>query len=276
MASQFVWIIGGAGAVGQGIARGLLKAGATVIVNSRYQHRLERMQENLSESSTEGGRLVCVNRSMLPERAEETVRIVLDMTGSRIDHVVAHSGVAWWSGDENADSERVDDESTAYASRGSVLEVPAADFVAASSQLGSMHHTAMQLLLPRLSRGRGSSYTFVTSRESMLAMPRASMAQINAHAVMGLAAAMRQEASSHSWPFARVNELRLGDGMQVNRSQREREQIPRSRPLTHDIGDIVAGMVAASDGAHAGPISVSASTPQELDELRLQYDAAKR
>ena len=270
-----VWVVGGAGAVGQGIARGLLKTGATVIVNSRNQLRLERMQEELGETSAEGGRLVTVNRSMLPESAEETVRIVLDMTGSRIDHVVAHSGVAWWSADDNDENERVDDESAAYGSRGSVLELPAAEFVTASSRLGAMHHSAVQLLLPRLPRGKGGSYTFVTSRESMLAMPRAGMAQINAHAVMGLAAALRQEAAHESWPFARVNELRLGDGMQINRSQFERERAPRSRPLTHDIGDIVAGMVAASDGANAGQ-PISASTPQELEAVRLQYEAKQQ
>ena len=272
MAMMMVWVVGGAGAIGQGIARGLLKTGATVIVNSRHQPRLERMQEELGETSAEGGRLVTVHRSMLPESAEETVRVVLDMTGSRIDHVVAHSGVAWWSADVDDGDEHVDDESAAYGSRRSVLEVPAAEFVTDSSRLSAMHHKAVQLLLPRLPCH--ASYTFVTSRESMLAMPRAGMAQINAHAVMGLAAALRQEAAHESWPFARVNELRLGEGMQINRSQRERERTPRSRPLTHDIGDIVAGMVAASDDSNAGQ-SIRASTPQELEAVRLQYEAKR-
>ena len=191
--------------------------------------------------------------------------------------------MAWWaSADEEEGAARGGDDetSTAYAARGSVLEVPAADFGGAASQLGAFHHTAAQLLLPRLARESGS-YTFVTSRESMYAAFRGmGMAQVNAHAVMGLAAALRQEASDGGWPFARVNELRLGEGLQINRPAGERERAPRPRPLSHDIGDIVAGMAAASAGGglcggHAGPVCVSASSPTELEELRSQYEAAQ-
>ena len=280
LTTRLVWVVGGAGSVGQGLARGLLKAGATVIVNSRHQRLLQRMQEEIGGGSAEG-RLVTVNRSMLPGSAEETVRIVLDMTGSRLDHVVAHSGVAWWSptDDEGAVRGGNDESSTAYSSSGSVLEVPAAEFGACASQLGAFHHSAAQLLLPRLARDSGS-YTFVTSRESMYAAHRGTgMAQINAHAVMGLAAALRQEASDAAWPFARVNELRLGGAMQINRPMSERQREPRSRPLSHDIGEIVAGMAASSAdgglcGTHAGPVCVSASSPAELEVLRAQYEAA--
>ena len=44
---QYAWVIGGAGTVGTGLCRGLLRAGATVLVNSRHPNRLTALADDL-------------------------------------------------------------------------------------------------------------------------------------------------------------------------------------------------------------------------------------
>ena len=44
---KVAWVVGGIGIVGSGLVRGLLRAGATVIVNSRFPSRLEYLNEEL-------------------------------------------------------------------------------------------------------------------------------------------------------------------------------------------------------------------------------------
>jgi NAD(P)-dependent dehydrogenase (short-subunit alcohol dehydrogenase family) len=88
--------------VGKGLCRGLLRAGATVIVNSRSSSRLHALSEELGHPQN----LMTIHGSMLPAGAESTTQQAMDITGGRLDHVVAHSGVRWW------DSSRADESST--------------------------------------------------------------------------------------------------------------------------------------------------------------------
>ena len=44
---QVAWVVGGIGVIGSGLVRGLLRAGATVIVNSRFPSRLEQLNDDL-------------------------------------------------------------------------------------------------------------------------------------------------------------------------------------------------------------------------------------
>ena len=250
--NQIAWIIGGVGTVGIGVANGLLKAGATVIVNSRHANRLRHMGEELGYPE----RLVTINASMLPDQAEETVALAMEMTGNRLDHVVAHSGVAWWANNGG-------DESSTLSTTSSVLHLPMGEYGHVTSQLGSLHYAAAHLLVPRLSDH--GSYTIITSGADAAWGPRSSVAQINAHSVMGLAAAMRSEATADRWKI-RVGELRLGDGLRLNRTPEERARDPRDRPLSHDLGQIVAGMAAKGKGGY-----VPAADLFELELLLQQY-----
>ena len=173
---QVAWVVGGVGIVGSGIAHGLLAAGATVIVNSRHEQRLEKISEAMGHPA----RLVTVGASMLPGRAEITVEQVMDMTSNQLDHVVAHAGGRPWA------SGGGDETSTTY-NRGSVLHIPADEYASAASQLGSFHFAAASLLLPRLTDAGKGSYTFVTSSTSAAWGPRSYMTQVNSYGVMGLA-----------------------------------------------------------------------------------------
>lgn len=254
LSGHIAWVIGGVGTMGAGIAHGLIRAGATVIVNSRHPERLERLSEELDHPEN----LVTVASSMLSDQAEKTVATVMEMTGHRLDHVAAHGGVNWWSRDGG------DESATLVARYASLLHAPANDYAQASSALGGFHHSAAQALIPHL-REQGS-YTFVTSAASGAWGARSSVSQVNAHGLIGLAAALCSEAADDKWNI-RVGELRLGDGLRLNRSASERESDPRHRPLSRDVGAVVAGMAAGkSDGG-----CVAAADVFELEMLKTRY-----
>ena len=77
---QIAWVVGGAGVVGKGICRGLLRGGATVIVNSRHKSRLQELSHELDRPSN----LITLHGSMLPSGSESTVEHAMEMTGGRL------------------------------------------------------------------------------------------------------------------------------------------------------------------------------------------------
>ena len=246
------WVVGGAGVVGQGITRGLLNAGAFVIVNSRHPQKLQKLSEELDHPE----QLVTINASMLPDSADKTVSKAMEISGNRLDHVVAHSAVRWWDADGG-------DETTTVSRGPSLLHVSPMEYAQMANQLGSLHYATAHLLTPLLSDE--GSFTFVTSNADSFAGRSSAMAQINAHGVMGLAAAMRSEAAVANWK-ARVGELRLGPGLRLNRSKSEREADPRETPLSHDIGRVAAGIAAKGTGG-----LVQAADLFEFELLKQQY-----
>ena len=229
---KFCWVVGGAGIIGTGIVRGLLRAGATVICNSRYKQRLDALTAELGHPE----KLVAYQGSMLADGAEETVANVMELTAGQLDHVVTHSAVRWWGRhggcDETGTIQAMDDG----ARGGKLLDMSIEEFSQQAVALPQMQFAAARLLVPRLQQVEGASYTFVTGGAGESA--RSAMGQINAQAVWGLAAAMRSEA-----PTLKVAEVRVG--LKFNRSVEERREEPRDTPLSHDIGTICAGLAAA-------------------------------
>ena len=71
--------------VGRNLVRGLLDAGAMVVVNSRTASRLEHLAETLGQPD----RLATVHGSLLPEKADKTISNVMNLTAQRLDHVMA-------------------------------------------------------------------------------------------------------------------------------------------------------------------------------------------
>ena len=67
-------IPGGTGGVGEGIVRGFLNAGATVVVPSRREESLEKLRRQLGESA--GDRFVPLVGERLKQRCPTTVRSV--------------------------------------------------------------------------------------------------------------------------------------------------------------------------------------------------------
>jgi NAD(P)-dependent dehydrogenase (short-subunit alcohol dehydrogenase family) len=256
LAGQTVWVVGGVGVVGRGIARGLLQAGATVIVNSRAPERLERIQEDLKSAEH---KLVAVEGSMrTPTLAMETVEGAIahpSVKEGTIDHVVAHGAVRYWS----TIQEGCDETFSLTKPKTNFLNQTMEEFVHNSSTLASVHYVAAQILIPHIATTAATkkdpqqiaTYTFCTGdgggHPSSL---RTSMGELNSHHVWGLSAALRRELNntnnnnnnlaSNVW----VRELRVG--LQVNRPLDVREADPRRRPLSEDIGDLLAGMIVTA------------------------------
>lgn len=196
---QVAWVAGGVGIVGAGICRGLLRAGATVLVNSRHETRLEQLADELGHPE----RLICVTGSMLPEHAATTIQSGLERTNGQLNHVVAHCAVRWWARDHG------DESSTMLRNADSLLAISPEDFPVLASQLASLHFAAAHHMMPRLLQG-GSSYTWVTGGgpSQMRSAPgvRSSLGHVNAAVVYGLAGALRSELEGSQ---LRVSELRV-------------------------------------------------------------------
>jgi NAD(P)-dependent dehydrogenase (short-subunit alcohol dehydrogenase family) len=262
LVGQTVWIVGGVGVVGRGIARGLLQAGATVIVNSRSEERLDRILQDLQHPS----RLIAIHGSLQPEQAQETVARALQQpeilsASDGLHHVVAHGAVRYWSTLQAGCDETF---SLTKPKNKHFLDLTSQEFLLASSTLAQMHFAAAQQLVPLLQKPKSnnnnqhqyvqSTYTFVTGdgggHPSSLRTP---MGELNSHHVWGLSAALRRELQND--PSVWMRELRVG--MQVNRPLDVREADPRTRPLSEDIGDLVAGLVVTAQQDHEAAQSSS-------------------
>lgn len=229
---QIAWVVGGVGTIGRGISRGLLEAGATVIVNSGHQSRLDRLREDLGKPQN----LIGVCGTMRPSGADKLVSEVMGMTNARLNHVVAHSGVRWWAPGEMQTDRTAQGASDIHQDR--------AAFSERASLLPELHFTAAQLLFPHLLRSAGATYTFVTGGAGER---RSIEAQVNTHGVWGVAAALRE---SYADSAVKVSELRVD--LKIDRPATERALDPRGRPLSADLGELCAGIAAGARDEGAG------------------------
>jgi len=263
LAGQTCWIVGGVGVIGRGITRGLLQAGATVLVNSRSPGRLEKLRSELGYPE----RLITVHGSLLPGYASKTVSQTLQSIPI-INHVVAHGAVRWWA------AHAACDETYSLNIRGSgrLLDMTHEDFACAGAQLASLHFSAAQELVPRVQASGGRpTYTFVTGDGSgKPGGKRTAMGDINSHHVWGLSAALRNELSSPSGSNGMVcRDLRIG--IPINRSNEEKVVASRKRPLSEDIGDLCASMAAGTSHDEDNGKLISINDEEKLQSLLNHY-----
>ena len=90
-----ILVAGGAGAVGEGIACALLRAGARVIVPSRSQAKLDELAAHLGPGA--GGRLVPLQGNVGDPEDAERLRAHIAASFGPLDAVVASIG-GWWQG----------------------------------------------------------------------------------------------------------------------------------------------------------------------------------
>jgi len=176
--------------VGRNLVRGLLDAGAMVVVNSRTASRLEHLAETLGQPD----RLATVHGSLLPENADKTISNVMNLTAQRLDHVVAHAGVRWWAGRGKCDE-------TNTLAKDRLFTINDEDFPQKACQLAALQFSAARRLLPRLDEN--GSYTFVVGDGAD--DKRSALGAINLRACQGIAAACRHEAII----ACKVNEVKV-------------------------------------------------------------------
>jgi NAD(P)-dependent dehydrogenase (short-subunit alcohol dehydrogenase family) len=254
--NQTAWVVGGVGVVGRGITRGLLQAGATVIVNSRSQERLQAVQENLDFPE----RLITVHGSLLPGQSSFTVQETLKQT--KLHHVVAHGAVRWWARptagtfENHYEFKAGCDESYSLNIKSSdtLLNMKLGEFGPSSSQLASLHLSAAQQLVPRL-EGTSPTYTFVTGDGAgKPGGDRTAMGEINSHHVWGLSAALRHELTG-----SKVNCREIRVGLPV-------EYV--DRPMSEAVGDLCAGL-AAKPIDHGRVIQLDSA--EEMERVMHEY-----
>lgn len=258
--NQTCWVVGGVGVIGRGIARSFLQAGATVIVNSSEESRLETIASDLLNPS----KLILVHGDLLPGHAEKTLEKALSQVNSPLNHVVAHGAVRYWT-----EMKAGCDETYSLNAAKRLLDMDPDEFLIASSQLAKMHFTAAKTLLPKL-QGNNPTYTFVTGDGGgHRSGKRSSTGEINSHHIWGLSAALRGELESSD---ILCREIRVG--LTVNRPEEERINEPRNRPLSEDIGDLCAG-VASSGGSSMNGGLIKIDCQKTLEEYLIKFNADK-
>mmetsp|Transcript_94402 Transcript_94402/g.281758 ORF Transcript_94402/g.281758 Transcript_94402/m.281758 type:complete len:289 (+) Transcript_94402:109-975(+) len=256
------WVVGGAGVIGRGICRGLLRAGATVIVNSDFPKTLSQMEEDLNYPAG----LITLRGSM--NQHHDGLRPLLEqalempqLAGRQIQHVVAHSGVRWWAKDGATFEQNLFRKFRML----SLMKMGHQDFAHNATRVTALHLSAAQMLMPQLQRVAGATYTFVNGG---LGRNRTAIDQINIHGMWGLAAAMREEFRDSP---VRVEELRVT--LAFDRLAREKELDPRPTPLSHDIGDICAGMAVNAVGWPPNPVFQAVDSYDHILMLKTRYPA---
>lgn len=257
LANRTTWVVGGVGVIGRGIARSFLKAGATVVVNSSEESRLQQIASDLQYPSN----LVLVKGDLLPGSAESTVKRALAQTNS-LNHVVAHGAVRYWT------NMKAGCDETYSLNCVRLLDMEPDEFLLASSQLANIHFTAAKTLLPLLEGEQNPSYTFVTGDGSgHVSGRRTAAGEVNSHHIWGLSAALRAELASSN---IACREVRVR--MPVNRSFEERSKAPRDRPLSEDIGDLCAG-IADSGGDDLKGELLELNSQDALEDYLIKFNA---
>ena len=93
LSGKIAYIAGGAGNVGEGIVRGCLKAGATVITSSRNSDKLDRLKELLKDTPTD--KLTTIEGGLGDFENAEALRDKILDKFPRLDAVVASLGGTW-------------------------------------------------------------------------------------------------------------------------------------------------------------------------------------
>jgi len=259
------WVVGGVGVIGRGIAKGLLQAGATVIVNSRSSARLKQLEKELGSPE----RLVLVHGSLLPGHAQKTVSETLG--NAPLNHVFSHGAVRFWTDRSGLD----ETYSLGIRAKEQLLDMTPEDFAQSSAQLASLHFSAAQQLVPRLQANSGkSTYTFVTGDGS--GKPgsfKTAMSTINSHHIWGLSAALRHQLSTRQDSNGAVICREIRVNLPINRSEEERKEERRKYPLSEEIGNLCAGVASSWMKEECNGRLIEVNEQHQLESLCQEYES---
>ncbi len=221
-------VAGGAGAVGEGIVRGFLAAGAHVVVPSRDEARLAALRDRLGQPE----RLVGLTGDVgTTEGAAEILARVLERYDG-VDAVVASLG-GWWQGPHLADMDLAD-----------------WDRVLANNLRA--HAVVARAFLPQLRTRPGSSYTILSGDAAEVPAVGSAVVSVAAAGQVMLARALAAEE-----PAVRVNALVLGVVATRKRADPRPEWITADEVgafaahLASDAGAMVSGSVIRLPGRPA-------------------------
>jgi hypothetical protein len=210
-------------------------------MNSTNPQHLQQLQQDFRNPE----KLICVEGTMRdPQGALDLVETVMEKTGGRLNHVIAHSGVRWWANPKKSDSSVKGtslDDNFDMPTSSEEIEQEARHFRSNIVQEPTRHFLAAKLLLPKLRETPDSTYIFVTGG----AGDRSITSQVNAHAVWGLAKSLRQLPENAS---VRMVELRSNLHHANMQDKLGPQEVTEIFTRSADLGEICAGMVACKFG----------------------------
>jgi 3-oxoacyl-[acyl-carrier protein] reductase len=186
---KVVVLPGGTGNVGEGIVRAFLKAGATVVVPSRSQSRLDGLTALMGPELGGNLKTVAAGYSTFAEADLLAEKIVTEH--GRVDHVVAAVG-GWWMGK-------------------ALWEIGQDDWQKVFVDVATSHMALARSFVPRLAEH--GSYTTIAGFSGRKPYPAAGIVSMQGAAQL----MMREALSAELRGQRRVNDLILGPV--INRSR---------------------------------------------------------
>jgi len=203
-----VLVPGGTGAVGEGVVRAFLEAGAEVIVPTRSEERSAEFRGVLGHAANEHLHLVVHDYTSFAG-AEGLVEQIVHFRGG-LDSVVAPIG-GWWQGR-------------------TLAEITEQDWQSAFTGLATTHIAVLRAALPRLTDA--GAYTLVVGDSASWPVPGSGLVSMEQAALL----MMQRVAAAESGPSRRVFSLVLGP------------VTTRHAEGTVDAGDVGSVAVAISAG----------------------------
>ncbi len=227
-----VLVPGGTGAVGEGIVRAYLAAGAVVVVPTRTPERAEQFRGVLGAAATDRLHLVVHDYTTFAGAADLAAQMVASLGG--VDDVVAPIG-GWWAG-------------------GALAAIDETDWQDAFVGLATAHAAVMRACLPLLG-GRGA-YTVVVGDSASTPVPDSGLVSMEQAAVLMMTRVLAAEAAGRQRVFALVLgpvRTRLAAGApnggsadQVSADQVSADQVSAERVSADQVGAVAVAASAAT------------------------------
>jgi NAD(P)-dependent dehydrogenase (short-subunit alcohol dehydrogenase family) len=240
LSGRRVLVPGGTGAVGEGIVRSYLAAGADVVVPTRTQERAEEFQRVLGDAAT--GHLHLVVHDYTTFTGAEELAAEMEGRLGGVDDVVAPIG-GFWGGRR-------------------LWEIDEADWQRAFTGLATTHMAVLRACLPRLHPE--GAYQVIVGASAFTPVPGSGLVSMEQAAV----AMMQQVAAAEAGAHKRVFALVLGQ-------MRTRDSGPAG-PDSVSADQVGAVAVAASANATVGGRELQLRSQAEADEALTLLAAARQ
>ncbi|MGW6483963.1 SDR family oxidoreductase [Streptomyces sp. NPDC055059] len=180
LSGRRVAVPGGTGAVGEGVVRSYLAAGADVVVPTRTQERAEEFRRVLGDAATD--RLHLVVHDYTTFAGAEQLAEEMERRLGGVDDVVAPIG-GWWAGKR-------------------LWEIDESDWQNAFVGLAAAHVAVLRAFLPRL-KARGA-YTLIVGASAFTPVPGSSLVSMEQAALLMMRQVAQAEAAGQQRVFALV------------------------------------------------------------------------
>jgi NAD(P)-dependent dehydrogenase (short-subunit alcohol dehydrogenase family) len=198
LSGRRVLVPGGTGAVGEGVVRHYLAAGADVLVPTRTEARAEEFRHVLADAATERLHLVVHDYTTFAGAEDLAAQMETNLGG--VDDVVAPIG-GWWAGKR-------------------LWEVEEADWQTAFVDLATAHMAVLRACLPRMKAS--GAYTLIVGESATTPIPGSGLVSMEQAALLMMQQVLAAELQGQQRVFALILgpvSTRLADGGSVTADQ---------------------------------------------------------